>query len=398
MADGLDRVPVCFVVDEEAGIRHFLSLVLHGSGIDAEGFADGKSFAQAIAERRPDLVFLDIGRESSDAIASILMLAERGHAGFVQLMSGRGLAVLEHVKQVGLQHRLQMLPVLQKPFETSAIAAIMQQVGLGHRAPVAGRIGLDEAIASNWVEFWHQPKIDLRKKRLTGAEAFARARHPQFGILPPDAFMTGATQADLIALAELALVRALAAATGCAALGINLRFAVNIPANALAKLPIVDIVRAHRPPIDNWAGLLIDVTAEEIVTDLALAARMAKKLALVHVELAIDDVSGGHSSLARLKELPFTELKLARSLVSNCGTDKDNAQLCRSAIELAHNFACVATAIGIETASDAAALIGMNCDMGQGFLLGRPMPEAHFMSLLRQRTAGQGRPAAAAVR
>jgi EAL domain-containing protein (putative c-di-GMP-specific phosphodiesterase class I)/CheY-like chemotaxis protein len=389
------RVPTCFVVDEEGSIRHFLSLILHGAGVDTQEFADGNAFALAIAKSNPDLVFLNISLESGEAIDAILMLAKRGYVGFVQLMSHRGAAVLEHVRGVGEQYKLHMLPVLKKPFETSAIVRILQKLALGHPATVAARIGLDDALRNGWIEFWYQPKIDLRKKRLAGAEAFARARHPQYGILSPSAFMPGAGDADLVALAELALVSALKAATRFSKIGINLRLAVNVPVNALVKLPISDIVRTHRPQIDNWAGLIIDVTEEQIVTDLALATNMTRKLAHVNVKLAIDDFGRGYSSLARLKELPFSELKLDRSFVRDCGTDKVNAPLCKTVIDLAHNFGSAAVAIGIEKAADALALTRMGCDVGQGFLLGQPMPEERFMSLLRQRAAGQGRAAAA---
>jgi EAL domain-containing protein (putative c-di-GMP-specific phosphodiesterase class I) len=386
------RVPVCFVVDDDASIRHFLSLIMHGAGIDTEEYGDGKSFGQAAAKRSPDLVFLNIGLESGEAIEAILALAKRGYFGFVQLMSSRGSAVLEHVKSVGEQHKLQMLPVLKKPFDTSAIMRIMQELKLGHPAPMAARIGLDEALRKGWIEFWHQPKIDLRKKQLAGVEAFARARHPQYGILSPGVFMPGATEPELAALSELALISALKAGLNFGKLGINLRFAVNIPVSALVKLPIPDIVRAHRPQLDNWPGLIIDITEEQIVSDLALANDMTKRLAHLNVKLAIDDFGRGYSSLARLKELPFVELKLDRTFVSDCGTDKVNAPLCKTVIDLAHNFGSAAVAIGIEKAADALALTSMGCDLGQGFLLGQPMPEERFLSLLRQRAAGQGRP------
>jgi EAL domain-containing protein (putative c-di-GMP-specific phosphodiesterase class I) len=390
-------VPMCFVVDEDGSIRHFLSLILHGAGVDTEEFADGKAFAGTLPRRLPDLVFLDVGLESADAIAAIIALAKRGYFGFVQLMSSRGSAVLEHVKGVGEQHRLQMLPVLKKPFETGAVVKIVQELKLGHPAPMAARIDLAEALRRNWIEFWYQPKIDLRKKQLAGAEAFARARHPQHGLLSPAAFMPGATEADLIALSELALRSALKTGLNFSKLGINLRFAVNIPVNALVKLAIVEIVRSHRSPAETWPGLIIDVTEEQIVADLALAAEMAKTLAHANVKLAIDDFGRGYSSLIRLKELPFAELKLDRSFVTGCGTDKVNAPLCRTVIDLAHNFGSLAVAIGIEKAADALALTSMGCDMGQGFLLGQPMPEERFHSLLRQRKAGQSakKPAAA---
>jgi EAL domain-containing protein (putative c-di-GMP-specific phosphodiesterase class I)/FixJ family two-component response regulator len=391
-------VPLCFVVDEEPSIRHFLSLILHGSGIDTEEFADGASFRKAMERSNPDLVFLNVGLESSEAIESVVALGKRGYFGFVQLMSSRGSAVLEHVKSVGEQHRLQVLPILKKPFETSAIVSIMQELKLGHAAPQAARVVLDEALKSGWIEFWYQPKIDLRKKQLAGVEAFARCRHPQFGVLSPGAFMPGATDAELLALSEQAITAVLKAGLRFARLGINLRFAVNVPVSALVQLSIADLVRSHREQVEHWPGLIIDVTEEQIVTDLALANEMTKKLAPLNVKLAIDDFGRGYSSLARLKELPFTELKLDRTFVTDCGTDKVNAPLCKTVIDLAHNFGSAAVAIGIEKAADAMALTSMGCDIGQGFLLGQPMPEERFVSLLRQRAAGQGRPMPAAAK
>ena len=258
-------------------------------------------------------------------------------------------------------------------------------------------VELGEALRKDWIEFWYQPKIDLRKKQLAGVEVLARARHPQFGVLAPSVFMPGAAETELVALAEQALASALETGMNFSKLGLNLRFAVNMPVNALAKLAIADIVRNHCARLDQWPGLIIDVTEAEIVANLALAAAMAKQLAHVNVKLAIDDFGRGHSSLARLKELPFVELKLDRSFVTDCGTDKINAPLCKTIIDLAHNFGSAAVAIGIEKASDALALTRMGCDLGQGFLFGQPMPEEHLTSLLHQRAACEGRAMPATV-
>jgi EAL domain-containing protein (putative c-di-GMP-specific phosphodiesterase class I) len=386
------HAPLCFVIDSDASIRHFLSLILHGAGIDTEELADGNAVRAALARRTPDIVFLDITLESADAIGCVVALGGSGFRGRVQLMSNRGAAVLAHVKSIGEQHHLQMLPVLRKPFETHVIAKILQDLKLGHPPAVAGRIDLDEALSNGWIEFWYQPKIDLRKKQLVGAEAFARARHPTHGVLMPGAFMPGAKDSSLIALSERALAHALEACLGCARLGVNLRMAVNIPVNALVKLAVADIVQSYRPQFEKWPGLIIDVTEEQIVTDLSLATAITRELQHLNVMLAIDDFGRGYSSLVRLKELPFAEIKLDRTFVTDCGTDKVNAPLCKTVIDLAHNFGSVAVAIGIEKASDALALVSMGCDYGQGFLLGQPMPEERFISLLRQRTTAQTQP------
>jgi len=390
------QAPLCYVVDEEASIRHFLSLVLHGSGIDTVEFPDGAAMRKAIATRVPVLVFHNISLDSADAIESVISLGKNGFRGAVQLMSNRGAAVLEHVKSIGAQHKLNMLAVLKKPFETESIVKILRELKLGMPPSAASRIELDDAIRNNWIEFWYQPKIDLRKKQLAGAEAYARARHPQHGVILPDAFMPGAQESTLIKLAELSLSNALKAGLAFSKLGINLRIAVNVPVPVLTKLSVEEIVKAFRPKTEKWAGLLIDVPEEQIITDMALAKELSKKLERCNVRLAIDEFGRGYSALARLDALPFAELKLARPFVVECGSDRVNAPLCKQVIDLAHNCGSAAVAMGIEKAADALALVSMGCDFGQGFLLGQPMPEARFASLLRQRAATQGQNLAAA--
>jgi EAL domain-containing protein (putative c-di-GMP-specific phosphodiesterase class I) len=393
--NGEARAPLCFVVDADASIRHFLSLILHGAGIDTEEFPDGQAVRVALARRQPKLVFLNIALESTDAIECVLALGRNGFLGAVQLMSNRGSAVLAHVKSIGEQHHLRMMPVLKKPFETGVILKVLHELKLGEPPSVAGRIDLDEALDKNWIEFWYQPKIDLRKKQLVGVEAFARARHPHNGVLMPSAFMPGATEGGVIQLSEQALDQALKASLNFSKLGVSLRLAVNIPINALVKVPVAEIVQSHRAKFEKWPGVIIDITEEQIVSDLPLASEMTKKLAPLDVKLAVDDFGRGYSSLARLKELPFAELKLDRAFVTDCGSDKVNAPLCKTVIDLAHNFGSIAVAVGIEKASDALALVSMGCDYGQGFLLGQPMPEERFISLLRQRANPKPKTAAA---
>jgi EAL domain-containing protein (putative c-di-GMP-specific phosphodiesterase class I)/CheY-like chemotaxis protein len=391
--DGEPRVPLCFVIDADDSVRRFLSLILHGAGLNTEEFAAGESIAAALTKRAPHIVFLDIALEFGEAVKCLVELANGNYRGQVQLISGRGSAVLAHVKTIGEQRHLQMLPVLKKPIEPRAILSVLQELKLGHAPPTAGRIGLDEALNNDWIEFWYQPMIDLRKKQLVAAESFARARHPQHGIMLPDAFMPGATEITLVKLAEHSLVSALKAGLNFAKLGINLQLAVNISTEALGKVRFPEILQAYRPQFDRWPGLVVDVAEEQLISDLPRVSEIARELKQFGVSLAIDNFGRGYTSLAGLKELPFTEFKLDRAFVADCATSKVNAPLCKTVIDFAHGFGSVAVAIGIEKASDAMALLRMGCDYGQGFLLGQPMPEELFVSLLRQRTVGPVRQA-----
>ena len=315
---------------------------------------------------------------------SLLRLSQRGYSGPVQLMSRRGAAVLEHVKKVGLEHKLNMLPALKKPFGGDAIVEIVHRLNLGLSPAAAANANIDDAMAHNWIEFWHQPVIDLRRKRLVGAEMYARIRHPEAGIILPAGFMTSASPESILKLAELAVTSALKSGSSYSKLGIRLPISVNIPLDALEKLPIEKLVLDHHSHATNWPGLNIDIAEEQIIGNLGLAMELARKLARINVRIAIDNFGKGYSSLAQIKDLPFGQIKLDRAFITNCGTDNINAPLCKTMINLAHNFGQLAVAIGIEHADDALALVSMGCDYGQD-LLGQPMPEAHFTSLLRQR-------------
>ena len=388
------RAPLCYVADGDRSTRHFVSLILHGAGLEAQEFPDVRAVAAAVGQREPALVFLDIPLESAEAIECVLSLGRAGYRGHLQLMSNRGSAVLSHVKSIGAQNHLQMLPALKKPFESSTVLKVLQDLKLGEPPALAGRVDIDEALDKKWFEFWYQPKIDLRKKQLVGVEAFARVRHPANGILMPSAFLPGAREASIATLSELALAKALGASANFSKLGVNLRLTVNIPLHVLAKVPVGDIVKSYRPKFERWPGLTIDIPEDQIIASPDHAAEIAKALQPLEVTLAVDGFGRGYASLARLKELPFAEFKLDRALVTDAGSDHAHAPLCKTAIDFAHGLGSVATAVGIEKASSALALVTMGCNFGQGFLLGQPMPEVRFASLLRQRATASKRPAA----
>ena len=395
---GRSGAPFCIIVDEESSVRQFISLILHGLGIDTIELADGAALRAARCPREPDLIFHGVSLDSIDVIESLLRLSKHGYAGPIQLMSRRGAAVLEHVKKVGIENKLAMLPALKKPFGGEVITKLMQELKLGLSLTAAASANLDDAMAKNWLEFWYQPLIDLRKKRLVGTEMYARINHPDAGIVLPAGFMAGASPASVMRLSEAAITAALKAGSAFAKLGIKLPVNVNIPIEALEKLPIEKLVLdQHSNPAD-WPGLIVDIAEEQIIDNLGLATEMAKKLVRVKVGIAIDNFGKSYSALAKLPELPFVQIKLDRAVVVNCGTDTSKAPLCKTIIDLAHNFGKMAVAMGIEHATDASALVTMGCDYGQGFLLGQPMPESHFTALLKQRgVKGKARKASAAA-
>ncbi|MBI5912541.1 MAG: EAL domain-containing protein [Betaproteobacteria bacterium] len=255
--------------------------------------------------------------------------------------------------------------------------------GLPASAPT--RIAVDEALRNNWLEIWYQPKIDLKRKCLAGAEALARIRHPQEGMLWPDSFLPGIDEVSLNHLTEHALLTTLRNWSLFADAGFNLHLAINVPASALSKLPIAEIVAQNRPKSETWPGLILEVTEDQIVRDIALAKECAGELKACGITIAIDDFGAGYSSFSSLRDLPFAEIKLDDQFVKNCAIDATNAAICQTAIDLAHRFGSKAVAEGIESMTDLQALVVMGCDFGQGMLVAPPMPKERFLELLRQR-------------
>ena len=250
---------------------------------------------------------------------------------------------------------------------------------------VSPHINVEQALREQWLEIWYQPKIDLKRRCLAGAEALARIHHPNLGVLLPGQFLAGVDDDTLALLTEHALLATLYDWTTFDAAGYNLHLAINVPVSALLRLPIPAIVRENRPAAPHWPGLVVEVTEDQIVRDIKLAQEIANQLKVSGVSVAIDDFGGGYSSLASLRELPFAELKIDHTFVKNCAIEGTNGAICQTAIDLAHRFGSVAVAEGIENMADLQALQVMRCDFGQGVLLAPPMPKERFIELLNQR-------------
>jgi EAL domain-containing protein (putative c-di-GMP-specific phosphodiesterase class I) len=378
--------PLCFIADDELGVRHFLTTLIESHDVATHSFSDANSLLAAFIRQRPDLIFLDVSLERSDAIEVIRGLADGGYKGAVQLVSGRGAEILNNVKRIGERRSLRMLPVLEKPLRPDDIKIVLEKEHLiGWRAAASISVDLSDALDRGWVEMWYQPKIDLRRKVLSGAEALARIKHPQHGIVLPGSFLPGASAETLYELTEFALATTLHDWCGIDQICPGLQLAVNVPAAALPKLPVPALLREFGPRNPNWAGLTLEVTEDEIIKDVPLAFEIATQMRIHGVNLSIDDFGAGYSSLARLKELPFSELKLNRSFVDGCNTDEKNSAICQMVIDLAHRFGSVVVGEGIEARADLQALMAMGCDFGQGFLLARPMDKQSFISVLNQR-------------
>ena len=139
--------PLCYVVDDEPGIRNMISYALQTDGIATREFESAAALLDAVAERAPDLIFLDLSLDGSDAVDAIRGLDLLGYGGTVQLISGRDEALLNDIKDIGQRRSLRMLPVLPKPFRLDAIRQVVRDLEVAGRssAPQSLRQHADQA-------------------------------------------------------------------------------------------------------------------------------------------------------------------------------------------------------------------------------------------------------------
>ena len=394
-AETAGGLPDAFVIDDEEGICRFVSMSLNALGLSAQSFHSAALVGEALGRGHPAIIFLDIALNGSDAVDVIRVLGESRYAGIVQLMSGSDPVLFEDVCRIGARHGLDMQPPLEKPFRSEAVRRAVTSLPLESKPQTTFvvrqklRLDLQEALDNGWLELWYQPKISLRTRTLVGAEGLVRCNHPVHGIVAPDSLLPDATEAGHRNLTEHVVIRALREWDELAGAGIPLRVAVNTSVGALTNLHLPAIIREHRPKSRAWPGLILEVTESEVMADVDLVHEIATQLRIYGVTLAIDDFGEGYSSFARLRELPFGELKLDRSFVDGCSDDARNAGICQAVIELARHFGAVSVAEGLESEADLRVIRDMGCDEGQGYLFAKPMPRAQFLAMLRESAASK---------
>lgn len=242
---------------------------------------------------------------------------------------------------------------------------------------------LDDAIGKGELEVLYQPKLDLASDTITSVEALIRWHHPDRGYLRPDSFIPLAEQADRIAdLTLFVLERTMADLAHWCASGVVLKAAVNISARLIVSPDFIasaeHMIEQSRIPRDR---LIFEITESATLTDPEAATAALHRFSEMGVEISMDDYGTGQATLTYLRNLPLSELKIDRSFVQHAHVDKNDALLVRSTVELAHSFGLRVVAEGVEDAECLAFLRSVNCDLAQGYFIGKPMPAEQLSDL-----------------
>ena len=236
-----------------------------------------------------------------------------------------------------------------------------------------------------------QPKISLTTGDVVGAEALVRWNHPSRGLILPDEFIPMAEHTGLIrSLTRYVLDAALAQERRWMNENRPLPISVNLSARNLMEdrlvEQIVDLLHRHGVPA---ALLELEITESSIVTEPGRARALLARLRALGIRVSIDDFGAGFTSLAVLKNLPVSELKIDRSFVEAMTTRPSDALIVRSVVQLSHNLGLVAVAEGVEDPTVLDALATMGCDVVQGYHFSRPLAADAFSAWFGRHRAEQ---------
>ena len=260
-------------------------------------------------------------------------------------------------------------------FEASMLAEAAERFALEsdlRHAIDRGQIG---------VEF--QPLVSLPGGQLVGCEALVRWRHPQRGMIPPATFIPIAEASfQVVEIDRWVLGEACRAAAAFRSIVPDFRLAVNLSARDLRDEELCSRVAATLAEHGFPPQLLtMEITETAALDEMALPA--LQQLRDLGVQLAMDDFGIGYSSLAHLKSLPITMIKIDRTFVRDIAVDESDRAIIVSMVNVAKAFGLRIVAEGIETEAQADFVGALGCDEGQGFRFGRPQSSAALESLLR---------------
>lgn len=249
---------------------------------------------------------------------------------------------------------------------------------------------LDEAIDNGEVWVAYQPKFDIAKGRITGAEALVRWTHPDRGEISPDDFIPVAEQHGRIEKLTLhVLDSAIRAAVAINSHNISFNISVNLSARLLDNPYLASTIIGHIKDFSlSPACLTLEITESAAIEPSGNAILVLNELRSNGIRISIDDYGTGFSTLDYFKKIPATEIKIDKSFVCLMTTNLGDRHMVNSTIQLAHQLNRIVVAEGVETVETLNALATMGCDQAQGYLIGRPL---RFVSLakilLRERIA-----------
>lgn len=364
------------IVDDHAFQREYMAHLardLQGDFVDTA--ANGWDALRKLRLRRFDLVITDLMMDGVDGVQLIQSLAEFRHPPAIALVSASPKRLLASACLVAKLLGLRVIAHACKPLAGGDIEHMLRQVQYPHdfrwqanAGPRFNKYMLLHALESGQIQAWFQPKLALIDNSVCGVEALARWVREDRTVLLPRDFLPWLSLHGLDEnLLERIIKVAVEAQNGWLKLGYMLPVSVNLPTHLLDDRSLPDRLLS----MVNAAGgsphrICFELTEGTTASHLSDFHASACRLRMMGFKLAQDDFGQGYSSIYNLLSVPFTELKIDRSLIQDCTADDKACAILESAIALGRRLGVAVVAEGVENADQLALLRRLDCTVVQG--------------------------------
>lgn len=246
---------------------------------------------------------------------------------------------------------------------------------------------LHKAVEQEQWKLLYQPKLDITRGKVIGAEALIRWQHPKRGLLSPYEFIDFAEQRKLIIpIGDWVIDQACKKIRQLLEEGItDCKIAINLSSIQLVQADIVKKIFSALDKYDVPPRLFeIEVTETTLIDNMKQASESLKRLNARGIPIAIDDFGTGYSSLNYLKNLPINCLKIDRSFIMDICHDHNDEQIVKTLISMAHSLELKVVAEGVEDNDQLNLLKKYGCDEIQGYLLSKPVTEDEFLEIIKK--------------
>jgi len=390
---GLSELKFLAVEDHEFQRGMLLKMLARLGATQVSTAADGYAALEIVMAPGAaiDIIISDLDMPGMDGLEFMRHVGEAHIPVSIILASALESVLLDSVETMTRAYGVKILGVIQKPITPEKLAALIKlHLPAQANANLARADGLSfsieeivQGISNDEFEPFFQPKVELASGRIKGAEALARWRHPQKGIVAPYAFVGSLEDHNQIdKLTWLILSKSVDfCCEWRTASGLDVSVSVNVSPKSLADVNFADRVTdlVKRKSLD-CQNIILEVTESAATTEIGHSLETLSRLRMKGFGLSIDDYGTGYSSLQQLARIAFTEIKLDQSFIRGAATQQAARTILESSIDMAKKLGILTVAEGIETEEDWDLLRELGCDLAQGYLIAKPAESGEFMA------------------
>lgn len=380
------------VIDDDEQFSKLLGVASKTAGFDTTVCNDARDyFEQGLSYH---VMVLDLNMPTMDGVEVIRQLGKTGHKVHLILVSGYDSSVLHSAEKLAEEHHLNVVGSLTKPLQIpvfmqmlTAIDVLDQETDFTHeqQQETITASELKDAINNQQMVLHYQPKIDLKNTCLAGVEALVRWQHPTRGLIAPGLFIGLAEETGLMDdLTSSIINMAIHQSNVWKKEGLSIPVSVNVSAKNITSLSLPEQLteQINNNGLDP-SLITLEITESALMGELTTSLDILTRLRMKGFGLSIDDFGTGNSSLVLLHRIPFSELKIDMSFVKNMHRDTDAHSIVETCVMLAHKLNMTVVAEGIEDENIQNTLTQLDCNIGQGFHIAKPMPAQNLSVWLR---------------